>query len=67
MKTSALQFWQSSIQDYPILSPIAIDYLCRTTNSLDIQNLKKCRINEETRSMKMIMYFNGDVEGKLTY
>jgi hypothetical protein len=65
----ALLYWLSSSQNFPLLSSIAIEYLCIATNSLDaersfsklrdIQDSKRNRLNTETRSMEMIMYFNG--------
>jgi hypothetical protein len=72
-----LEFWKSAQNDYPILSRIAIEYLCIATNSLDaersfsklrdVQNLKRCKMTPETLSMQMILYFNGDLENKLNY
>jgi hypothetical protein len=72
-----LEYWLSSVNIYPFLSSIAIEYLCIATNSLDaersfsklrdIQDSKRTRLSSETLSMEMIMYFNGDIEEKLNY
>ncbi len=72
-----LEFWLSSRSEYQVLSKIAIEYLCIATNSLeaersfsklrDVQDSKRCKMNAETLSMQMILYFNGDIEGKLNY
>jgi hypothetical protein len=72
-----IDFWSSSKNSYPLLSNIAIDYLCIATNSIDaersfsklrhIQDSTRSSLSVETLSMEMIMYFNGDIEGKLNY
>jgi hypothetical protein len=73
----ALLYWLSFSQNLPLLSSVAIEYLCIAANSFDaersfsklrdIQDSKRNRLNTETLSMKMIIYFNGDIEDKLNY
>ena len=72
-----LDYLLNSINVYPLLSVIAIEYLYVVTNSLyaetsfsklrDLQDSKTNYLSSENLSMQMIIYFYVDIEDKLNY
>ena len=68
-----LDYWNSSQVHYPYLSIAAVQLLCISTTSCDVErsfslmhNLQQpnqSSMREDTLHMEIVMYFNKDVEG----
>lgn len=69
---TAIEFWRNAVQVFPQLSQAALDLLCISTGSVDVERsfskLRKVQhptrssMSPETLRMVMTMYFNQDIQ-----